>query len=195
MMKIITINKKKLGITIILVGLMIVLLGFEKGFENRLKFASLIQNNINSLSQYSELNGKIKYKLPSSWKVKKQGTFGDEIVCHTDFKSNDDKINGFFEVWNFKGDLRTFLENSKVISDKQNLYKKYSLRDISYGDKTGYLLEYTMTKAVGNDYMGEEYFIKNGNQFYRFSFFMKEEDFKENMPTMFKTIVNTLKYN
>lgn len=195
-MKIITINKKKLGVTIILIGLMVVLLGFEKCFESRLKFASLIQNNINSLSQYSEINNRIKYKLPSAWEVKRQETFGDEIVCHTDFKSKDNKVNGFFEVWKFKGDLKTFLENSKSISDRQeNLYKKYYLKDITYGNKTGYLLKYTMTKAVGNSYMGEEYFIKNENEFYRFSFFMKEEDFRENMTTMFKTIVQTLKYN
>ncbi|WP_446898249.1 PsbP-related protein [Clostridium sp. LBM24168] len=194
-MQIVTINRKKLGITIILIGIMILILGFAKGFESRLKFTSLIQNDVNSLSEYTELNGRIKYKLPSEWQVRKQNMFGDEILCHTDFESKDDKIRGFFQVWKLNGDLKTFLKNSKIISDKQNLYKYYSLKNIDLDKRKGYLLKYDITKSVGGSYIGEEYFIKNGDEFYRFSFFVKEEDFKENMSDIFKTVVKTLKYN
>lgn len=194
-MKIVTISRKKLGIAIILIGIMVLILGFSKSLEGRLKLTSLIQNDINSLSEYTELNGRVKYKLPSEWQVRQQNIFGDEILCHTDFKSKDDKINGFFQVWKLDGDLKTFLKNSKMISDKQNLYKYYSLKDINLDGRKGYLLKYDITKPVGSSYIGEEYFIKNDNEFYRFSFFVKEDDFKKNMSDTFRTIVETLKYN
>lgn len=192
-MQIITISRKKLGTAIILIGIVVLVLGFTKSFSG--KFTSLIKNDTNSLSEYTELNGRIKYKLPAKWQVKKQGISGNEILCHSDFRSNDGKISGFFQVWTFKGDLKTFLKNSKSISDKQNLYKYYSLKDIALDGKRGYLLKYNITKPVGDSYIGEEYFIENRSEFCRFSFFVKENDFKENMSNIFKTIVETLKYN
>lgn len=192
--KSIVINKKKLGVTIIIIGLMIVLLGLEKNFDMRLKFTALMQNNIKYLTQYEGMGNRLKYKLPSKWTCKNQNMFGNEILYHSDFKSEDNKIKGFVEVWNLDGDLKTFLENSKIISQKQNLYKNYNIRNIEINGNSGYLIEYTLTKELGDSYKGIEYFLERGTQFCRFSFFVNESDFKENMPTIFETIVKTLEY-
>ncbi|MBV4421454.1 hypothetical protein [Clostridium tyrobutyricum] len=194
-MKSTTLNKRNLGVTIIIIGLIIILFIFGNSFQKRLRYTVLIQNNISSLSEYSELNGKLKYKLPSKWHVKRQDIFGRDIICHTDFISDDNKVIGFFETWNFKGNLKEFLINSKLISDKQNLYKTYYLNSISIGQKNGYLLKYTITKPVGDSYVCNEYFIKDGDRFYRFSFFMRQSDFKDDMETIFKAIVETLRYD
>lgn len=192
--KSIVINKRKLGVTIIIIGLMIVLLGLEKNFDMRLKFTALMQNNIKYLTQYEGMGNRLKYKLPSQWSSKNQDIFGSEILYHSDFKSEDNKINGFVEVWNLNGDLKTFLQNSKIISEKQNLYKNYYISDIQINGNDGYLIQYTITKAVGDSYKGMEYFLRKGTKFCRFSFFVNESDFKENMPTIFETIVKTLEY-
>ena len=194
-MRLIVINKKKIGVTIIIIGLMIVLLGLEKNFDMRLKFTALIQNNMESLTQYKGLGGRLLYKLPSRWTCRNQDTFGNEILYHSDFKSDDNTINGFVEVWNLKGDLEFFLQNSKSISEKQNLYKEYSIKRIYMDGRKGYLLKYTITKEIGDSYKCIEYFTEEGKQFCRFSFFVKESDFKENMPTIFEVIVKTLEYN
>ncbi|MEY7999381.1 PsbP-related protein [Clostridium sp. Mt-5] len=193
-MKVILINKRKLGVTIIIIGLMIILFGLEKNFDMKLKFTALMQNDIKSLTQYSGLKNRLKYKLPSNWICRNQDIFGDEIVYHSDFKSADSKINGFVQVWNLKGDLKVFLQNSKSISEEQNLYKDYNIRRININGSDGYLVEYTITKEIGDSYRGIEYFLEKGKQFCRFSFFVKDTDFKENMPTIFETIVKTLEY-
>ncbi|MCI1944917.1 PsbP-related protein [Clostridium luticellarii] len=192
--KVVSINKKKLGVTIIIIGLMIILFGLEKNFDVKLKFTALMQNDIKSLTQYNGLKGRLKYELPSSWSCRNQEVFGDEIVYHSDFKSADGRINGFVQVWNLKGNLKEFLRNSEIISKKQNLYKDYNIRQIDINGTNGYLLEYTITKEIGDSYRGIEYFMKQGGQFLRFSFFVKDTDFKENMPTIFETIVKTMKY-
>ncbi|WP_333888099.1 hypothetical protein [Clostridium sp.] len=192
--KSIVINKRKLGVTIIIIGLMIILLGLEKNFDMKLKFTALMQNNIKYLTQYEGMESKLKYKLPSKWSSKSQDICGNEILYHSDFKSEDNKIRGFVEVWNLNGSLKSFLENSKVISQKQNLYKNYRINEIEINGNDGYLIEYTITKEVGDSYKGIEYFLKKGTQFCRFSFFVNESDFKENMPTIFETIVKTLEY-
>lgn len=192
--KSIVINKRKLGVTIIIIGLMIVLLGLEKNFDMKLKFTALMQNNIKYLTQYEGMQSKLKYKLPSKWSSETQDISGSEILYHSDFKSDDNKIRGFVEVWNLNESLKLFLQNSKIISEKQNLYKNYHMSDIVINSNSGYLIEYTITKEVGDSYKGIEYFLKKGTQFCRFSFFVNESDFKENMPTIFETIVKTLEY-
>jgi hypothetical protein len=193
-MKLIIINRKRLGVTTIIIGLMLILLGFEKHFDARLKFTALMQNNINSLVQYEALDNKLSYKLPAEWSTKEQKFFGQEILYHNDFKTNDSKIYGFVEVWNLKQDLEKFLEESKKISSEQNLYKQYNISPIKINNKDGYLVCYTMITASDVDYKAYEYFIKDDDKFFRFSFFLKESNFKENMPTVFRTIVQTLNY-
>lgn len=193
-MKLIIINRKRLGVTTIIIGLMLILLGFEKYFDAGLKFTALMQNNINSLVQYKALDNKLSYKLPAEWVTKEQKFSGQEILYHNDFKTNDSKIYGFVEVWSLNKDLKNFLEESKKISSEQNLYKQYNISPIKINDRDGYLVSYTMITSSDIDYKGYEYFIKDSNKFFRFSFFMKASNFKENMPTVFKTIVQTLNY-
>jgi hypothetical protein len=193
-MKLIIINRKRLGVTTIIIGLMLILLGFEKYFDAGLKFTALMQNNINSLVQYKGLDNKLSYKLPEEWITKEQKFSGQEILYHNDFKTNDSKIYGFVEVWKLNQDLKNFLEQSKKTSSEQNLYKQYNISPIKINDKDGYLVYYTMITSSDIDYKGYEYFIKDNDKFFRFSFFMKESNFKENMPTVFRTIVQTLNY-
>lgn len=193
-MKLIIINKKRLGVTIIIIGLMLVLLGFEKHFDARLKFAALMQNNINSLVQYEALDNKLSYKLPSEWSTKEQKFSGQEILYHNDFKTKDSKIHGFIEVWNLKQDLKNFLKESKKVSSEQNLYKQYSMSPININNRDGYLVNYTMITSSDVAYKGYEYFVNDDGKFFRFAFFVREDNFKENMPTIFRAIVQTLNY-
>lgn len=193
-MKLIIINRKRLGVTIIIIGLMVVLFSLEKNFDERLKFTALIQSNINSLIKYEALGQKFTYKLPAEWGTKEQKFQGDEIIYHNDFNTKDFKIHGFVEVWNLNKDLKTFLEESKKISSEQNLYKSYEIKPIIINNKDGYLVNYTIINSSDKDYKGYEYFIRNKDKFFRFSFFVREDNFKENMPTIFKTIVQTFTY-
>ncbi|MCT8975724.1 hypothetical protein N4T77_03830 [Clostridium sp. CX1] len=193
-MKVIIINRKRLGVTTIIIGLMLVLLGLEKHFDAKLKLAALMQNNINSLVQYQALDSKLTYKLPSEWSTSEQNFSGQEIIYHNDFKDKDYKVHGFIEVWNLNKDLKTFLQESKKISSEQNEYKDYNISPITINNREGYLVNYTIKTNTNTYYKGYEYFIKDKDKFFRFSFFMRDENFKENMPTVFKTIVQTLNY-
>lgn len=193
-MKLIIINRKRLGVTVIIVGLMFILLGLEKNFDAGLKFTALIQSNINSLKKYEALGKKLSYKLPTEWVTEQKNFSGQEIIYHNDFTSKDSKIHGFVEVWNLNKDLRTFLEESKKISSEQNLYKEYNISPIVINNRDGYLVSYIIITPSNESFRGYEYFLRNKDKFFRFSFFVKEDNFKENMPTIFKTIVQTLNY-
>lgn len=192
-MRVIVLNRKRLGVTIIIIGLMLVLFGFEKNFDGRLKYVTLMQNNINSLKQYEALNNKFSYKLPSRWTTKEYKFGGGEIIYHNEFSSEDAIIHGMVEVWDSKEDLKVFLDKSKNISNEFSKNENYNITPININKHEGYLLTYSQLSG-GKRYQAYEYFLRNSNKFIRFSFFVREDNFKENMPTIFKTIVETFSY-
>ncbi|MEK6263666.1 MAG: hypothetical protein N2B06_02695 [Clostridium sp.] len=192
---IIFINRRKLGITVILLGLMITLMGISKQFDDKLKTTILVENNINLLDDYNALNGKISYKLPEGWTTREKKLPGDEIIYHNDFQSSDAVIHGFVEVWNSKEDLKIFLENSKKISEGQNAIKNYKMDSIIINGKKTYLVHYLINVTDNNWYKAYEYFIDDKDQFYRFSFFTREVNFKEAYGAIFESIIETFKIN
>ena len=198
-MKVIILNKKRLGVTVIILGLMVLLFGMERQFDQRLKEAALMYNNISALVKYEGLEKTFSYKLPKEWTASEKKFTGGEIIYHNDFTSQNQDIHGYVEVWNFNGDLKSFLEKSKeaTFRPETTKYKTYSLSSIKVNNPVdkAYLLSYTLEEGAGKGYKGYEYFIGDKGRFYRFSFFVKEANFKETMPTIFKTIVNTLEHS
>lgn len=193
-MKVVVADRKKIGIMLIISGLMILLLFIEVNFQQRLKLTSLIQNGMHSLKEYNAMNGKFTYKLPEEWSTEEKNFGGGEIIYHNGFKSKDAKIYGYVQVWQLNEELKSFLENSKIISEKQNTYKNYSIKPTSINGKTAYLVDYTVLN--GNDvyYKGTEYFIKIKNGFIRFAFYIREDNYKEDLNMVFKTLVEGSKF-
>jgi hypothetical protein len=172
---------------------MITLWGISKQFDDKLKTTILVENNISLLNDYEALNGKISYKLPVGWTTQEKKFIGDEIVYHNDFRSSDAVIHGFVEVWKSKGDLKAFLENSKNISEEQNVIKNYKIGSIFINGRKAYLVQYLINTPGGNWYKAYEYFIDDEKQFYRISFFTRSVNFKESYGAIFESIVETLK--
>ncbi|MDP4143582.1 MAG: PsbP-related protein [Bacillota bacterium] len=192
-MNFIVIDGKKLGVLIVVIGLVVFLFGIGARFDSQIRSTSFIQSNTNTMKEFSALDNKITYKLPVRWETEIKPFNGQEILYHNNFTSDDNAIHGFVQVWNSKGDLKAFLLSSKEIAEKQNEIKDYNIKEVSVNGKSGYLVTYKM-KTNGNVYyQAYEYFISDSNNFVRFSFYVLDKDFKEAMPELFKKIVNTLK--
>ncbi|MBL4936062.1 hypothetical protein JK636_09835 [Clostridium sp. YIM B02515] len=194
-MRLIILNRKRLGVTVIIIGLMLVLFGLEKKFDGRLRYVALMQNNIYSLTKYDVPELNFSYKLPKEWTTQKQSFGGDEIVYHNDFSSEDASIHGFVQVWNIKEDLKSFLDKSNELNKQYAQYTDYNITPIVVKNHDGYLVTYTMKTSETAKYKGYEYFIKDKGKFFRFTFYVRDVNFKENMPTIFKTIVETFESN
>lgn len=190
-MKMIIMNKRKLEVLAILVILMGLLFGVGEMIKGELKSVSFMQNNIKKLKTIEALDGKVTYKLPSEWTTSMTSFPGNQIVYHNDFTANDFLVSGFVQVWNNVEDLKSFLEMSKKVSEKQNEIKDYSMNNLKMDSHEGYLVKYIMN-SKGTDYMAYEYFIKYKNGFIRFSFFSRNQNFKENMKTLYESIVKTV---
>ncbi|MBC8062539.1 MAG: hypothetical protein H7Y18_18005 [Clostridiaceae bacterium] len=191
-MKLIIIDKKKTGVFMIIVGLMLVLFCLEVNFEGKLKLTSLIQNNISSLKLYNVTEKNITYKLPGEWATQQEKFSGGELIYHNRFISNKGDIHGYVDVWNLRQDLKIFLEQSREISKSQNIISGYKLADFYYNDRDGFKVVYSMTTKAGDKYKAYEYFIKCDESFIRFAFYVNQIEFKENMPMNFETIVKAV---
>lgn len=172
---------------------MITLLGISQQFDDKLKTTILVENNINLLDDYGALNGKVSYKLPVGWATNEKKFPGNEIIYHNDFQSPDAVIHGFVEVWKSEQDLKTFLDNSKNISEEQNTIKNYKIDSIIINGKKAYLVQYLINITDNIWYKSYEYFIDGEKEFYRFSFFTRNVNFKEAYGAIFESIVETLK--
>jgi len=192
-MRVIILNKKRIGVTMIIIGLMIVLLGVEASLDGRLKLAMLVQNNISSLKTYKEKE--FSYKLPSTWTTKQKDFGSKEVIYHNEFTSEKNVINGFVEVWNISEDLKNFLDKSKEVSEKDSMIKDYNISTIKVDKCQGYLVSYITMTSKNVYFKSYEYFIKDNNKYFRFSFFVNSVNYKDSMPTIFMVIVETLKIN
>lgn len=159
-MKVLIINKKRFGVTMIIIGLMLILFGLEKNFDNRLKIAALIHNNVSSFKEYNILNGKISYKLPSNWEINEEIINGEDIIYSNSFIDKKNNMKGFIQLWNYKGDLKAFIKHSKEVSDKQQVdYTKYNVVPVDLNNMKGYLAQYSILKE-NKEYVAYEYFLK-----------------------------------
>lgn len=195
-MKVIVLNRKRIGVTIIIVGLMLVLVGAEIQLSQRLKMTALMQNGLESLREYTIKNSKLTYKLPENWEISEEDFGGGEILYHSNFISQDSNIYGFVELWNLKQkDLKAFIESSKASAYKPERIRDYKYKPVKVNSEEGYLLTYNAITPSGKDIKAYEYFIDNKDTFFRMAFYINKDNFKENMPTIFEAIVNTYKKN
>lgn len=188
------IDRKKLGMIIIVIGSMLVLFGMQNKLTKRLSSAALFQNNIRELKTFTIKNGKISYKLPSKWNTEIKNLPGGEITYHNEFHSEDNLIYGFVQVWNINDDLKDFLNKSKNVSEKSNKITDYNIKMMTISNKKWYEISYNIKGNGPQVFNAHEYFIKYGNNIIRFSFFVRKENFKESMEGVYNALVGTLKF-
>lgn len=194
-MKIIVLDRKKTKVFIIILLLMTSMFVFQRVINNSMKMTSLMQSNIKKLKNYKALNSEIEYGLPEQWIAEEKKFEGSEIVYHNEFESRDLKVHGFMQVWDIGYNIKEFLQNSKSISEKQNKISDYVMKNIKINNKPAYCISYIIKNNQDRLFKCYEYFLNKDDKIIRFSFFVQEDKFKENMPTIFKNIVETLKYN
>ena len=71
----------------------------------------------------------------------------------------------------------------------------YNITPIKVKKYNGYLVNYNILTSQNVYFKSYEYFIKDKDKFFRFSFFVRSENFKDNMTSIFKIIVETLRSN
>lgn len=188
-MKLVIINGKKVMVSTVLVILMIVLVFLESYFHDNLKQTAWIQNNITSLNEYMVEDGKIIYKLPSTWECKESEKVYGSAIYHNDFYDNKTKLSGYIEVKEKNEELVDVVKS--IVNDKKENIK-YNYHPVKVNSNEGFLLTYSI-KSIDNENLSVyEYLVENKEVQIKMSFFVRKNEFRNNMPRIFNGIIETI---
>ncbi len=183
-MRIVILDGKRLGIVIIISGLMCILFGFGMTFDDNIRATAFIESNMGTLKQYYIDKYNINYKLPLSWKTNLNETLKGIVMYENDFVSDDSSIKGFVQLLNCS-DLNEGINKSILFSQVKN----YKITKIIVNNMDGYEVNYILKKDSVT-FNCIEYFIKDKEKILRFSFYITNNK-NENMYNILNAIVNT----
>lgn len=185
-------NMKKLGLAIILVGLMLVIIGFGRYFEERLRIATLTQNSMLEFKEYSIDEYDISYKLPAEWyttEILNEDQDKDKIYIN-EFISSDTSIYGYIEIIKSKEEFKEVIGNvEKEIKDMGN--KEITSEDIEINEVMGSLVQYEFKFSEKNIKKAYEYYLPYKDYVIKASFTISDKKVKENTRVVFDNIVKT----
>lgn len=185
-------NMKKLGLAIILVGLMLVIIGFGRYFEERLRIATLTQNSMLEFKEYNIKEYGISYKLPAEWYSTEllNEAENDDKVYINEFISPDTSIYGYIEIVKSKGQFKEVIgQVEKEIKDMGN--KEISSEDIEINEVMGSLVQYEFKFSEKNIKKAYEYYLPYKDYVIKASFTISDKKAKENTRVVFDNIVKT----
>lgn len=192
-MKLVDDNMRKLGLAIILAGLMIVILGFGRYFEESLKIATLTQNSIVEFKQYDILDGKIKYKLPSGWLATIKEDKNDKNVYLNEFVSEDASTYGAVEILNSTEGVGVIID--KCIEDIKGMgIKDYKKEKVKIDNKEVDCIQYNLKSSEENIKKTYEYYVPYDNYVAKITFIISDKKTRENTQVVFENIVKTFSF-
>ena len=191
-MKILIVDKKKLGVIFVVMGLMIFIFCIGIKLDNRIRATAFIQSNLGELKKYSSNEYKLSYKLPIKWQASRESFNGEEIGYYNNFSDIDEGINGFVQIWDYPGSFEDFLQMNKKISDTENKVENFNVSNLNIDNEKTCLITYE-GDSHGDSYHAFEYFINEDGNFVKFCFYIKDNKFSANIPSIFKAIAETVK--
>ena len=190
-MKDFQINKKRLGITIIVIGLIMILLGVESLLHKNIRNAVFVENDMGKLQEQSVLDGEILYSLPDDWVIEEKKSEKNYILYHSDFAWNDDKIKGYIEIWQNNIALDTFMSNTKNTALQNQEYKNYDSRKTKISSMDAYEVSY-IKQDNGKSYDTYEYYMNGKNYVAKLIFLTPENVSNKSYISVFKTLAERI---
>lgn len=187
-------DMRRIGLAVILAGLMVVIIGLGKYFEDSLRIATLTQNSMLDFKEYNVSDEGISYKLPENWLTSESKEEDEKCIYINEFVSTDASIYGYIQVVrderDFKETINTFKEEIQGMG-----IKKIHSEEININDVVAEMVEYTFNfseNKVKNTY---EYYIPYEDYVIKVSFTINDEKAKENTKVVFENIVKTFSFN
>lgn len=185
---------KKIGLALILVGLMMVIISFGKYFEESLKVATLTQNNMVSFEQYEILEGEIKYELPTNWISAEKVSRNSSEIYNNEFVSEDASIYGSIEVVSGLNGVAEVMEQC-IAEIKDMGVQKYDRDTVNINQMSVGTVEYDIRFTNNNIKHVYEYYIPYEKNMIKVTFIISDEKARENTNVVFENIVKTFSFD
>lgn len=187
------VEKRKLGLAATMIVLMVLIISFGTYFEEKLKIATLTQNNISNFNYY-KIENSISYGLPEPWINSESNVINDKIKYRSEFVSDDNIVRGFVELWQESEDILSMTKENEKNLEKMNI-DDYKTKKFNKGNLKGYSTKYKIQLENDSIYRKFDYiFDLNGNKMI-VSFYIKDANYRENSSVVFENILNTFEGN
>lgn len=143
--------------------------------ESLVQASSIFGNSFKTETIHRHGLSDITFQYPETLMLGEIQNLGHEITVHINFKHNNNKAIGFFQVWNLSQPFDEFLNSSKKMSSMT--FTEFSESSLKVQEMKGVMWEYTYITRT-QDIKGVEIFIENGSEMYRFSIFVPKSDYK-----------------
>lgn len=190
-MKHFQINKKRLGIIIIIIGLIMILLGFESLFHKNIKNAVFVENDMGRLQEQIILDGDVAYSMPNDWIREEKEPEKNHILYHSDFTWNDYRIKGYIEVWQNNIALDTFMTSTKSTALRNKEYKNYDSRKTKISSMDAYEVSYIQNDNE-ESYDTYEYYINGEDYVIKLIFLTPENVSNKSYTSVFKALAEKI---
>ena len=185
-------NKKQLIVTSILLSLMIILAITQGFFKDSFERVVLMDRGISEFKEYDFDEDKYVISLPSEWIVDEKESKGQYVSHKLNFKDKNNNLTGLLEVINTKDDLDVFAER-----DLNNQYLEYFNSEVipfKNPNNAGVLVQYETSVKNGYDFNNECYYLNlEEGKTIKVLFNLKKNEYRENMNTIFNTIISSIK--
>ncbi|WBW98295.1 PsbP-related protein [Oceanirhabdus sp. W0125-5] len=190
-MRVIFIYSKKITIFLTIILFMIVMFGLESTFHDKLKLASLNENNIYKLKEYNDENMRIVYKLPENWGNSEKELNVEKVIYHSEFYDRESCIGGYIQLQKKNRELQDVV--STFGEDKSKI-QEYNYRPIKVNGYKGYLVKYKLQSFIDKKQMKYcQYYIENDEERAVVTFYVADEKYQQNYEKIFDVITDTVK--
>jgi hypothetical protein len=162
-------------------------------FQNSLEYQKAERQ---VMKRYDALQGDFEFSLPADWTTMEEPFSGGEIIYNIFFASKDKNINGFVQVWDIDKPLKQFIDESKQAAVGVVDFKYYRVKDILINNHKGYLLDYSRKSNQKGYIRAYETFVEGNNgRIYRASFFVEEQNWRQQYLILFNRITRSFAIN
>lgn len=185
-------NRKQLGVTIVLICLMGLLFVGQRIFNERFQSISLMNNNITDFTEYTDKDKEISFKLPSQWENSDRSLPGNYITYYKSFSDSSLGITGYVQLINYKGDDKALIEKDKEYIEGE--IGNYSLDSYQSKNYKGYKASFIVTGENKRETFYDVYYLKiKGEKLVKLSFMVDGKYYKTNYQDIFKVLVDSVK--
>jgi len=186
-------NRKQLGITLILLGLMAVMISGGEIFKNKLKEVALMEADMNIMKDISNDQPKVSFSVPEGWDVSTKPYTSNNLRYYSEYTSRENTINGYVKVFISEVDVLEMIKRDKIVIKASYRLEDYKIETVKIGDSNANLVSYLFYNENKEGFVAKEYYLMDKENLVKMCFYTSKDSYKDNMLIAFQTILESFR--
>ena len=186
-------NRKQLGITLILLGLMAVMISGGEIFKDKLKEVALIEADMNIMKEVSNAQPKVAFSIPEDWTINTKPYTSNNLIYYSEYTSKESTLNGYIKVFASEENIGELIRSDKKLIKDSYRIEDYKTEVIKIDDKSVHLISYIFYNEKREGFVAKEYYLNDMGNIVKMCFYISKDSYKDNMLIAFQTILESFK--